>query len=101
MKDRLIVNITRIQSALFCIEGNPIAIMQAEAAMEDMMKQVRCAEAEVVRLRMALEAAARSLEIVAIKAGHDECLTDPEQIRGYASNRAKVALRALEEDSHE
>jgi len=45
--------------------------------------------------REALEAAAKSLETIALMAGRDEFMQDMDQVRGYAVSRAAVARGAL------
>lgn len=51
--------------------------------------------AEVEVLRVALEAAAKSLNTIAALAGSNEYLDTWENLRGYAGNRAYVANQAL------
>ena len=54
-------------------------------------------EAEVQRLREALNDAATSLETIQLRSyGEDSNLSTMLEVRGYAGNRAKVARAALE-----
>lgn len=83
-------------------EGSVLMMLQSRLAeaeqRADLLQQIidKC-RADHARLAEALDAAARSLETIASKAGSDEYMNDLGQIRGYARNRAEVARRALGE----
>lgn len=55
-------------------------------------------EADVARLREALNDAATSLETIQLRSyGEDSGLSTLLEVRGYAGNRAKVARAAMEQ----
>jgi chromosome segregation ATPase len=63
----------------------------------DLHNKIQSLEAEIVRLRKALDDAACSLETISIRRGfedHDEFVAT---VRPYAASRARVAREALQE----